>query len=788
MRRKLIFFFYRILQAAAIPFILSYFLFRGLLDKRDFRAITQRFGFLPGSYQRTASGALWLHAVSVGEVLSSGELVRRLRSDHPGAPLFLSCGTLAGKQAAEDKFAALTDGIFYAPLDYCFAVRRVLRHIRPSAVIVLETEIWPNLYRETKRSGAALVSVNGRISPRALPKYLKFRWFFKSVLDLPDRILVQSEEDGASYLRLGAPPSRVIVAGNLKYDFVPNSANIPQPVEQFLSRTKPSQIWIAASTTAPSNQSTIDEDDAVIDAFLKLQIQHPGLLLILAPRKPERFGVVAQKLQAAGIPYARRTSLEPNQIASVLLLDSIGELSTLFGLANVVLMGGTITDRGGHNILEPAFFAKPIIIGPHMENFPEIAARFRAGNAVQQIEHSGELAQAVADLLNNPERAQALGERARVLAEAQRGATSRALEAIENDRAKAIPHVLPYGPIHPVLWALSQIWRAGGVVKRRRDLAGQRRLAIPVISIGGIAMGGTGKTPMAGFLAEKLSARGYAPAILTRGYGRTASEPIVILAAGQQAPAAITGDEPQIFLRDGFAPLGIGSDRYESGKRMEREFQPGLFLLDDGFQHARLHRDMDIVLIDGLDPLAGGELFPLGRLREPLSALRRATTFVITRTTGGGVRHALSLWNPTAAIFQSRIVPTHWTNLATGEHCNPESLQCVAAAAFCGLANPDAFWSTLASLGIKPSLKSSFPDHHRYSAGEIQRLASRAASLGAKVLLTTEKDSINLPPATAGLIAPVQLLWLKIKLEVEEEAAFLDHIAAVCTQHCSAEP
>ncbi len=752
------------MQAAALPFLIVYVLWRVLRDRRYLHGLSERAGFLKASYQRTASGAIWLHAVSLGEVLSSADLIRRLRVEHPTAPLFVSCGTMSGRKVAEEKLVAIVDGIFYLPLDYCFAVRRVLRHIRPASVIVFETEIWPNLYYETKRIGAALTIVNGRISPRARPRYLRLRWFFQNVLDLPDHLLVQSEEDHDNYCATGAPPDRVIVAGNLKYDFNPGASAVPQVILDFL-RQRPGKIWIAASTTAPTND-TIDEDDLVIDAFLTLKGKHPDLLLLIAPRKPERFDIVAAKLQAAGITFARRTTLQPNQQANVLLLDSIGELSSLFGLADVVLMGGTITDRGGHNILEPAFSAKPVIIGPHMENFPEIAARYRQAKAVATIDAPEQLTQAVDDLLTNTEAAHTLGDRAKRLAEAQRGATDLALRTIAADRARAIPHVLPYGPLHPLLWVLSKFWIIGGKQKRR---VAQQRLQTPVISIGGIAMGGAGKTPMVSFLAEKLKARGYKPAILTRGYRRESTEAITILPVGANAPVSLTGDEPQIFLRDGYAPVGIGADRYETGKRMEQQFQPDVFLLDDGFQHARLYRDMDIVLLDGLDPLAGGEVFPLGRLREPLESLNRASAFVIARTQGGGVREVLARHNPQAPVFQSRVVPSHWVDVQTGRQQAADSLNALSVAAFCGLANPDAFWLTLSSLGIKPTKKTVFPDHHRYTSADIQQLAD-----GNTTLLTTEKDSINLP----ANVAPVKILWLKIGIEVDNTEQLLDQIVA----------
>ena len=772
MRRIFIFFFYRALLIAAFPFILIYLLIRVVRDSCYLNGLGERFGFLTPSFDRTIPGGIWLHAVSVGEVVSSLELVRRLRDAYPETRIFVSCGTLAGREVAQEKFAKLADGVFFAPLDYCFAVRRVLRIIRPNILIVLETEIWPNLYREAKRGGCGVVIVNGRISPKAFPSYSRWRWFFAEVLALPDRILVQSDEDRQHYLDLGAPAGRVSTSGNLKYDFHPQSGVIPSVLQEFFERVKPGQIWIAASTTAPTNDS-IDEDDAVIAAFGQLAGAHPGLMLIVAPRKPERFDAVAQKLAEAGLAFARRSELPSNVSARVLLLDSIGELGALFAVADVVLMGGTLTHRGGHNILEPAIFGKPVIIGPHMENFPEIAARFRAGEAVLSIDGAEQIATAVDQLLRDRRFAEDLGRRARELAEAQRGATDRALAVIADVRSNAFPKSLPYGPLRPALWLMSQLWRIGGNLKRHRYLARQQHLGKPVISIGGIAMGGTGKTPMVRWLTKQLHRDHHKPAILTRGYRRQSPEARTVFAAGDKAPVPITGDEAQLYLRDGVAHLGIGADRAAAGVLLERKFDPDIFILDDGFQHARLYRDLDIVLLDAMDPFAGGALFPLGRLREPLEALKRASAFVITRCVPGdnymGLRSKLADINPDAPIFLSRVVPECWVDAVTGDRLPLEALRDKPSAAFCGLGNPASFWSTLAALGYRPARMSAFSDHHRYTAADLAELAS-----GSNVLLTTEKDAMNLPPDTF----PAAIFWLIIGIEMDEAEQFNNLVQA----------
>ena len=261
------------------------------------------------------------------------------------------------------------DGIFYAPLDFVFVIRRVLRKLQPRVVVVAETEIWPNLFRETARAGCGLIVVNGRISDEAAPRYLKWRWFFRHALQWPDAILAQNAEIRERFIAVGAPPDKVAVGGNLKYDFQPGSP--PADVESFLDELQPSAVWIAASTMPP------DEDDTVIAAFQELAARIPGLLLMLAPRKPERFDLVARKLDEAGMRWVRRSALSLGRSGTrptgVMLLDSIGELSGLFSRADVVFMGGTLVDSGGHNILEPAMFGKPIVVGPHMENFRDIA-------------------------------------------------------------------------------------------------------------------------------------------------------------------------------------------------------------------------------------------------------------------------------------------------------------------------------------------------------------------------------------------------------------------------------
>jgi 3-deoxy-D-manno-octulosonic-acid transferase len=724
-----------------------------------------------------------LHAVSAGEASSALPLIRELRNSNPNVPFYVSVSTLAGRQTAERQAASLVNGIFYAPIDYASAVRRVLRTIRPALLIVLETEIWPNLYVEVKRSGRTLAVVNGRISNRTWPRYQKAKWLLSPVLQLPDFIFVQSAVDRERYAELGAPRARLAAAGNLKYDAAPASASLD------LHTFGAEQVWIAASTTGPNERGSaeshlVDEDDLVIQAFQMLAEDFPRLLTILAPRQPARFDAVAEKLKNAGIRFVRRTALKQDasltlNLPGVLLLDTMGELSRIYALADVVFVGGSIAPRGGHNIIEPAAAGKPVVVGPNMQNFEAIADDFLNARAIVQIGGgANDLESAVRGLLTDRLRGSALGLRAGAVVEGQRGVSARIAEHLWPLYYSASPRP-PRGMLsHWVLAGLALLWCEGGKIKRSRSehrITSLSPLSVPVISVGGITVGGSAKTPFANYLAARLHDRGYPTAILTRGYRRRSPASSLVLAPATKMPPASTGDEAQIFLRSGISPVGIGADRYETAAILLRRFPSTRVLaLDDGFQHARLPRDIDIVLIDGLDPFGQDAVFPLGRLREPLDALSRADIFILTRTENDlhaeSICSRLKEYNRRAPVFRMRVIARCWRDYLTGA-CIPD-LPAHRVGAFCGLGNPENFWRTLESLGLEVVFRWTFSDHHSYKPFELQRVAHQARVHGAEILVTTEKDRINCPPHLGRIIAPLDLAWLEIDVQLEGEAEF----------------
>jgi 3-deoxy-D-manno-octulosonic-acid transferase len=695
LRRSLIFLLYRILLTFGFPLLILYVLWRGLKDRRYLRSLGERFGSLP--FDATWPGAIWLHAVSVGEVMSAASLARELKVKHPDRPVYVSCSTLSGRELADQRLGGVADGLFYAPFDYPWMIRRVLRRLRPAAVVILETEIWPNLWREARRFGATLSVVNGRISDRAYPHYRRWRWIFEPVLTLADPVLTQSEKDTERYRSLGA--GIATTAGNLKYDFAPP----PPPPPEIAQWAAGSPLFIAASTMPPN------EEEIVIEAYRRMP---PGTKMILAPRKPERFDLAAQRLSDAGIVFARR-SVDALADQPCLLLDTMGELASLFALNSVAFIGGSLVTWGGHNVLEPAYFGRPIVTGPHMQNFAAMFEQFHAGGALRVVRDGEELATAVTELLREPGE---LGERARQIAEVNRGATQRVIGAIQ------LGAPLTHRPLCWIWRLLSRLWLAGVAIDRR--FTKSKRLGKPVVSVGGLAMGGSGKTPTVLWLAERLHSRGIRPAILTRGYRRRDRQPAAF-DPGENAPIELTGDEARLFLEAGTAAVGIGADRYLSGKMLEKKVD--IFLLDDGFQHWALARDLDIAVLDSHDPYAGGGVFPAGWLREDFRALERAD-FVVTP-------RKVVLHGPPPGKYS----------------------------AFCGLGNPSSFRRTLAGIGIEVTEWREFPDHHAYQLEDLAGLP--------QPIVTTEKDRVNLPPGAPSVHT------VRIGVEIDQEKDILDRIS-----------
>ena len=359
--------------------------------------------------------SVWVHAVSVGEVKAVRKLVEKLRLTHPNQPVVLSTITPAGQELARNS-PGLADHVFFFPLDLPGAIRRTLDRVNPELVLIAETEIWPNFLREARRRNIRVVMVNGRISDRSFPRYRVIRRWLKRVLDDFTLLGMQTEADRERIESIGADGRKVTVFGNLKYDALDLDRVLAPELTERLSGVSP--LWIAASTMP-------GEEEQVLDAFAEARKQHQDLTLLIAPRHPERFDAVEKTIRARGFEVSRRT--RPGAVSEVLLLDSVGELASTFRHASVVFVGGSLVSRGGHNILEPAAFSKPIIFGPHMENFREISDMFIEEDAAVEVHNAAELAAAVGKFLADPAFGEKLGARARQLVTRNTGATERVL-------------------------------------------------------------------------------------------------------------------------------------------------------------------------------------------------------------------------------------------------------------------------------------------------------------------------------------------------------------------------
>jgi 3-deoxy-D-manno-octulosonic-acid transferase len=433
---------YSVLIVAFVLAVSPYLVYQAIRYQKYVRNLPQRLGYLPLSFNLDGDESIWIHAVSVGEVLTARALLPELRERYPRLRLFLSTTTITGQQIARNNLQYV-DEVFYFPFDLGFIVNRTLRLVRPRLFIMMETEIWPNLLRACRKAGVKTMLVNGRISSRSYPRYQFARPFFRRVLADVDRFCMQSEESARRIIDIGADRARVTVTGSLKFDSleIPGASTGGRNRVLRYFRTAPDRpIVIAASTLR-------GEEEPVLEAFQRIRATMTNALLIIAPRKPERFDDVDRLARRGGWHVARRSELrvdaEPR--CDVVVLDTIGELAQLYQVATVVFVGGSLVDAGGHNILEPAVFGKAIVFGPHMQNFAEIARTFLDNGAAIQVRARDELETVLVDLLADPVRRASLGAAARALVEANRGARAKSLATI----AQLLPPDSPGNVVRP---------------------------------------------------------------------------------------------------------------------------------------------------------------------------------------------------------------------------------------------------------------------------------------------------------------------------------------------------
>ena len=408
---------YNFLSAIALliyfPFLLSK---KGPESKRTF--IRERLGI--SRYTKTD---IWIHAVSVGEVIACVPFLKRLKKEFPGKRIVLSTTTYTGQRVASERFPE-ADRIMYMPCDTGLCVSRVVNSLKPEIFITIETELWPALFWALKKTGSKIIILNGRISNKSFKGYRRLSFFMKKILSYVDFLYMQGETDAEKIVAIGADKYKVGVMGNFKFDISFDTSSPLNWLENIKGR-----ILLAASTHK-------GEEEIILNAYDLIKQKYPDLRLILAPRHPERFNEVADILGKRNLNFIRRSMISQSNVGAycdtpcnIILLDTIGELSGMFSKVTIAFIGGSLVPVGGHNILEPAYWAKPIIFGPHMDNFP-IAGEFLERHAAIQVKDANEIVQEVSSLLDNNDLAVQTGRNAKTIIERNTGSVKKAIELV----------------------------------------------------------------------------------------------------------------------------------------------------------------------------------------------------------------------------------------------------------------------------------------------------------------------------------------------------------------------
>lgn len=401
-----------------------YWLFQMVRHGKYRKGFAERLGLVPARVTLPASTdeVIWVHAVSVGEVLAIAGLVEQLRRT-PRVKIYVSTTTDTGQDLARNRFGA--DRVFYFPMDFAFAIRPWLQALRPRMVVIAETELWPNFIRLSHSKGARVAIANARISDRSWPRYRRFRTWTRKLFAFVDLVLAQTAQDAERLREIGASAESVRVTGNLKFDIA------APPPSAFMEQLRASLKGDAKGPTLVCGSTVDGEESLLLKAFENVLVQHPRAVMVLAPRHPERFSDAAALLDQMSIRYFRRSHWNGEPLAgAVLLLNTIGELSSLYSLADVAFVGGSLVPRGGHNIIEPAQYGAAIVVGNHTENFREIVSLFQKNDAVR-IVGPAELPLVFIELLTNEEERKALGSRALDTLRSQRGATARTVTELQ---------------------------------------------------------------------------------------------------------------------------------------------------------------------------------------------------------------------------------------------------------------------------------------------------------------------------------------------------------------------
>ena len=412
--------FYSCAICCAAPFAFAVVLWRGLRDRSYWQGLAERFGW----GRRMSAPTVWLHAVSLGEMSAAAPLVHAIRARHPQTLLLLTTATPAGRARAQALFGSSVD-VRFLPYDTPGSVRRFLARIQPRLAIIMETELWPNLFGECERRGVPVFLANARLSARSVFRYRRLGTLFSGLFTANVQVAAQTALDAERFQSLGAPQARIHVAGNVKFDLQLDAGIADQGRRLRTAIGGARSVWIAGSTHA-------GEEEQVLEAHALLLAERPDVLLLLVPRHKDRFAAVAELLARRGVRFARRSSgIAADAGSEVLLVDTVGELVPLYASADVAFVGGSLVAIGGHNLLEPAALGLPVLTGPYNFNSPEIARLLLQRGAALQVADARGLAAALHRLLDDPAARQRIGAAGKQIVAANRGSVARLCALME---------------------------------------------------------------------------------------------------------------------------------------------------------------------------------------------------------------------------------------------------------------------------------------------------------------------------------------------------------------------
>ncbi len=819
---------YDIAVVLLVIILMPYFFYRLCREDGFGERLKQSFGFLPRhALDKVAKkNCIWIHAASVGEIVATSPLVREIKKEIPDQPILISVVTCSGyvmaKRIIED-----ADSIIYFPLDLPFLATHIVKKIRPLIFLPVETELWPNLLKAARKYNVAVMMVNGRISDKSVKRYRYMFSLLSDMIGTVNKFAMQSQIDASYIIRLGADPKLVTVTGNTKFDQTYTTAELAEKEEllrQF-GLSDEDKIIIAGSTHK-------GEEEYVLEAFQQVRQKDPTAKLIIAPRKIIRKADVYALAEQYGFRSMYRTDPAiQTKPYDVLVLDTIGELGRVYSIATVVYVGGSLVAHGGHNILEPASHGKAIVVGRYMFNFKDTYTLFSKRSACSTVQNSAELAIELIRLLTDKVAREAMeAESLQIICE-NRGASKRTaiilrrlLDDLEaNEKMIAVPSSEPvenvqtylFDLVHSTkrktfwgriivscLWIFSRIYQ--GLVNLKlwlykNNFLHREDINCFVISIGNITVGGTGKTPTAQKLAKDIRNMGYKVAILNRGYRAKWTGDVGVVSDGKKLLMSVAeaGDEAYLLAKSlPDVPILIGPDRSLTGKYAIEHFGTEVAILDDGYQHWQLQRDMDILLVDAINIFGNEYVLPRGTLREELSHVDRADVCLLTKVDQAApnscayIHSVLKKYNPQAQIVESIHNPKGFIEIADWSLSIAQKQKCIQdlagqhIIAVSAIGNPASLEQTLQSIGTVIVQSIRYPDHHDYAEQEIEDILMQAEKVGADAIIITDKDAVKFPLSIVQKKdrLPIYIISIEIKFQAGAQH-FTDYLRSSLKQY-----